>query len=228
MFSSGFQLHAIVDVDAAARAGWAAGALARACLDGGARLLQIRAKTLASGPLLELCEEVVRDARAAGAAVIVNDRVDIARLSAAAGVHVGQDDLPPAAARAQLGEAAIIGLSTHSVMQARDALAQPVGYIAVGPVFGTATKDTGYTAVGLDLVRAVADLAGTVPVVAIGGITLATVPSVIAAGASGVAVISDLLATGDPAGRVRAYLQCLTDIAYSPRASTRTPSMEDS
>lgn len=188
-------------------------------MDGGARLIQVRAKDLASGPLLELCDEIVRDAQACGAAVIVNDRVDVARLCGAAGVHVGQQDLPPAVAREQLGAEAMVGFSTHSMAQAEAALAQPVSYIAVGPVFGTRTKDTGYSAVGLDLVRAVAALAGERPVVAIGGITLDTAASVIEAGAASVAVITDLLVGGDPVARTRAYLQCLTDIAYSRRAS---------
>jgi thiamine-phosphate pyrophosphorylase len=212
-------LHAIVDVDAAGRAGWTAIDLARACLDGGARLLQVRAKELPSGPFLELCDRIVQTASAFDAAVIVNDRVDMARLAGASGVHVGQDDLPPDAARAQLGADAVIGYSTHNVAQVRAALTLPVNYIAVGPVFGTSTKDTGYTAVGLELVSAAARLAGAMPIVAIGGITIDNVVSVIESGASGVAVISDLLATGDPAGRTRAYLQALADIAYSRRTA---------
>lgn len=214
-----FPLQSIVDVDVAGRAGWAPADLARAYMDGGARLIQVRAKGLASGPLLELCDRIVQDARACGAAVIVNDRVDVARLSGAAGVHLGQDDLPPDAARVQLGPEALVGYSTHSVAQAEASLMMPVSYIAVGPVFGTRTKDTGYTAVGLDLVRAVCRLAGATPVVAIGGVTLETAPAAIEAGAASVAVISDLLTGGDPVARVRAYLQCLTDIAYSRKAS---------
>jgi thiamine-phosphate pyrophosphorylase len=223
VFSSRFVLHAIVDVDVAARAGWAPAALARAYMDGGARLIQVRAKTMASGALLELCDEIVRDGRGCGASIIVNDRVDVARMSGAAGVHVGQEDLPPAAARSQLGPEAMVGFSTHSVPQAEAALQLPVSYVAVGPVFGTYTKDTGYSAVGLELVRAVSRLAGPMPVVAIGGVTLDNAASAIEAGASSVAVISGLLATGDPAGRTRAYLQCLTDIAYSRRQSGRPP-----
>lgn len=195
----------------AAAAGWQPVDLARAFLAGGATLIQIRAKTLASGPLLGLCDAVVAAAAAAGARVVVNDRVDLARLSGAAGVHVGQDDLPPADARTLLGPGAIIGYSTHSVAQIAQALREPVSYIAVGPVFGTRTKDTGYDAVGLDLVRAARAAAGETPVVAIGGITLATAASVLAAGATSVAVISDLLAGGDPAARVASYNRLLAD-----------------
>ena len=205
-FSSRFQ--AILDVESAERAGRAPLDLARAFLDGGARFIQVRAKTLASGPFLDLCDAVVRLGAACQATVIVNDRVDLARLSGAAGVHVGQDDLPVAAARTILGQDALVGSSTHSLDQVMRALATPVSYIAVGPVFGTRTKDTGYDAVGLDLVRAAVARCGKVPVVAIGGITLETAPSVIAAGASCVAVISDLVA-GDPAERVRRFVTSL-------------------
>jgi thiamine-phosphate pyrophosphorylase len=131
-------------------------------------------------------------------------------LASAAGVHVGQDDMPVAEARALVGKRAIVGVSTHSVAQATAALDQPVSYIAVGPVFGTATKDTGYDAVGLAVVRTVSDLARqrNIPVVAIGGITLETAPSVLDAGAASVCVISDLL-KGDPLVRARQYLAVL-------------------
>ena len=202
-------LQAILDVDSAERAGHAPVDLARAFFDGGARFLQIRAKQLPSSRFLELCDEVVRLAVPYGATVIVNDRADLARLSGAAGVHVGQDDLPPAAVRHIVGNTAIVGCSTHDVRQVQGASREPVTYIAVGPVFGTRTKNTGYDAVGLELVRTAHRLAAGVPIVAIGGITLDTAPSMIAAGAACVAVISDLLAGGDVAGRVRAYLAVL-------------------
>jgi thiamine-phosphate pyrophosphorylase len=200
-------LHAIVDVDVCRNAGWAPIDLVRALLDGGARLIQLRAKTMDSGPFLELAEAAVQLAATAGGHVIVNDRVDIARLSNAAGVHVGQEDLSPAHARAQLGPDAIVGYSTHSVPQIEEALRQPLSYLAVGPIFGTRTKDTGYSAVGLQLVAAAVRLAGELPVVAIGGITLDNARSVFEAGATSVAVISDLISTGDPAERTRSYLQ---------------------
>jgi thiamine-phosphate pyrophosphorylase len=203
------RLQAIVDVDAAGRAGWAPRDLARAFLDGGARVLQVRAKQMPSGRLLELCDEVVTLASAHDAIVIVNDRVDVARLSGAQGVHVGQDDVPPSAARAQLGPEAIVGYSTHTLAQVEGALPLPVSYIAVGPIFGTTTKETGYDAVGVELVAGAVARASGRPIVAIGGITLDTAPAVIAAGASCVAVISDLLAGGDPVTRVRRYIDVL-------------------
>jgi thiamine-phosphate pyrophosphorylase len=203
------RLHAIVDVDAAERAGWAPLDLARAFFAAGASLVQIRAKHLPSSSFLDLSDRVVEMAAAAGRSVIVNDRADIARMSQTAGVHVGQDDLQPRDARAIVGPDAIVGYSTHTIEQVRAACTEPVSYIAVGPVFGTSTKDTGYQAVGLDLVSAAARAAGPIPIVAIGGIKLENARSVLDAGAAAVAVISDLLTNGDPQGRIAAYVQAL-------------------
>jgi thiamine-phosphate pyrophosphorylase len=183
--------------------------VARAYLDGGARLLQVRGKNLASGPLFDLCNSIVALAVSSNARVIINDRADLARMSGAAGVHVGQDDLPPFHARRLVGNEAIVGLSTHTVAQVQAALREPITYIAVGPVFGTHTKDTGYEKVGLDFVSAAARLSGGVPVVAIGGITVLNARSVIDAGAAAVAIIGDLLATSDPRGRVQAFVRAL-------------------
>ncbi len=188
-------------------------ALAQKYVSGGARFLQLRAKTAASGAFLEMCDAVIAAGRPLGAMVIVNDRADLAALSRADGVHVGQDDLVPADARRLVGGAAIVGLSTHSIEQARAAARAPVDYIAVGPVFGTRTKESAYTAVGTRLVsevRAMLDSEGVAkPIVAIGGITLEQAPDVIGAGAACVAVISDLLSSGDPEARVRDFVEAL-------------------
>jgi thiamine-phosphate pyrophosphorylase len=194
------------------RSGWALPALADAYLAGGARFIQIRCKHLASRAFLDICEDVVARARPSGALIIVNDRADIARISAAGGVHLGQEDLDPGSARTILGGDAVIGLSTHSREHVRAARATPINYVAVGPIFGTLTKDTGYSAVGTALVSEAAailrDGPGT-PIVAIGGITLDNARDVIRAGATSVAVISDLLSTGNPEARVREYLRRL-------------------
>ena len=207
-------LTAIVDADVTAASGWTVPDAARACLDGGARFLQVRAKHVPSHAFLELCDAVVRAAVPYGAAVLVNDRPDIARLAGAAGVHVGHDDLPVSGARCLLGASAIVGLSTHTREQIAAARAEPVNYLAVGPIFGSRTKDTGYDAVGLNLVQfAAAGGDPAVPVVAIGGITLDRAPQVLAAGAASVAVIGDLFATGDPQARTRQYLARLGDVA---------------
>jgi thiamine-phosphate pyrophosphorylase len=205
-------LYAILDADAAANAGWTLIDLASAYLAGGARFLQVRAKKAASGWLLDTTAAIVERARTCDAIVIVNDRTDVARLAGADGVHLGQEDLGPAAARALVGGQAIVGLSTHTPAQVDAALAQPISYLAIGPVFRTSTKATGYEAVGLDRVRHAASRARTrqLPVVAIGGITLESAAEVIQAGATSVAVIGDLLSTGDPEGRVRSYLDRLS------------------
>lgn len=204
-------LHAILDVEAAGAAGWQPLDLAAAFLRGNARFIQVRAKSLGSGELLDLVQAVLPIARAANCTVIVNDRVDLAKLAGADGVHVGQDDLPPAEARALLGPDAVIGFSTHTPEQIDAAIREPISYLAIGPVFGTTTKATGYEAVGLERVRLAVEKArwlpssgGSLPVVAIGGITLENAPAVMAAGASQVAVISDLLVS-DPEARVRRY-----------------------
>ncbi len=177
-----------------------------ACLRGGARLLQVRWKQGNTSAFLSLADQIVRVARVHGARVIVNDRADIARMADADGVHVGQEDLEVEAARAVVGEHAIVGLSTHTREQVDAALSTSASYVAVGPIFTTATKDTGYDARGLDLV-AYASGRGK-PIVAIGGITLERAPDVIAAGAAAVAVISDLL-TDDIEQRVRAFVSAL-------------------
>jgi thiamine-phosphate pyrophosphorylase len=198
-------------VDVSVRAGWPPSELARACLDGGATCIQLRAKTLSSDRFLALCDDVVDAAARYGAQVIVNDRTDLARMAGASGVHVGQDDLPPEAVRALLGSDAIVGYSTHSVAQIDEAVRQSVNYIAVGPVFRTQTKDTGYEDVGVSLVAEAVRRSRGLPVVAIGGITLDTAAAVWAAGATSVAIISDLLTGGDPRARVASYNRLASD-----------------
>jgi thiamine-phosphate pyrophosphorylase len=202
------KLYTIVDVDVCARAGWAPRELARAYLAGGARLLQLRAKELGGAAFRDLATAMVDDARGAGGLVVVNDRADIAALSGAAGVHVGQDDLPADDVRRIVGADAIVGLSTHTRAQLTAARALPISYVAIGPVFGTSTKATGYDAVGLEMIREAHALASpyNIPVVAIGGITLERVTSVWAAGAASAAVITDLV-TDDPAARVAEFVR---------------------
>jgi len=158
---------------------------------------------------VDLAATIVELARPGGAVVVVNDRADIARIARADGVHVGQTDLPPADVRQIVGGDAVVGLSTHTLEQMNAAVREPVTYVAIGPVFGTTSKATGYDAVGLDMVRSAAASAKSrgLPLVAIGGITLATARSVIDAGATSVAIIGDLLSTGNPEARIREFLQ---------------------
>ena len=199
-------VYPIIDGDVCAQRGHDPVALAEACLRGGARVLQLRAKQTAGAAILALADALVAAAGRWDALLIVNDRADIARMSAAAGVHVGQDDLPVEDVRRILPAPAVVGLSTHDTHQLEVALRSTADYVAVGPIYDTTTKDTGYGARGLDLIRAAAGRGK--PVVAIGGITLERAADVAAAGAAALAVISDLL-VGDPEARVRAYLQAL-------------------
>jgi thiamine-phosphate pyrophosphorylase len=198
-----FRFYPIIDTQICGARGLDPCAIAAACFRGGARLLQLRVKSWSSAAWLALADSVVSEARRWRATVVVNDRADIARMAAAGGVHVGQDDLPPDVAAVVLGDG-IVGLSTHDRAQVDEALRSTADYLAVGPVYGTATKDTGYTARGLDLVRYAANRGK--PVVAIGGMTLDRAPGVIGAGAAAVAVISDLVDHGDPEARAREYL----------------------
>jgi thiamine-phosphate pyrophosphorylase len=154
-------------------------------------------------------------ARERSAQVVVNDRADIAAMSKSDGVHVGQEDLSVADVRAIVGRSAIVGLSTHTPEQLDRGLETDASYVAVGPIFGTTTKATGYDARGLDLVAAAAGRGK--PIVAIGGITLANAASVMSAGASAVAVITDLLPSGDYEDivrRVRAFVSALPALPF--------------
>lgn len=200
-------LYAVVDHRIATQHGWRVCDLARAYLAGGARLLQIRATDVASGAFLAWCDEVIRDATDVGAQVIVNDRADIAAVAGAAGVHLGQSDLSPDVARRMGPANMMVGLSTHTRLQLDLSTTVAVDYVAVGPVYQTRTKETGYTAVGLDLVTYASRLKPERPVVAIGGVTLERVEAVMSAGATSVAVISDLLTGGDPTRRVADYVR---------------------
>ena len=204
------KLYAIVDADTCAAAGRAPIDVARAFLGAGARVLQLRFKGMAGGAFLDLARTILEDANLAGATIIINDRADVTALSHAPGLHLGQTDLPPADARAVVGPSAILGLSTHTREQWEQAVREPIDYAAIGPVFGSATKQTGYDAIGLAAVREMshATTAHGLPAVAIGGITIENAASVIEAGAASVAVISDLL-KGDPEARCRDFIQAL-------------------
>ena len=205
-------LNAIIDVEAAARCGWPPIDLAHAFIKGGARFLQFRAKSMSGDVFLATASAIVELAHRHQSRVIINDRADIARLIGADGVHVGQEDLPPAAVRALVGKEVMVGLSTHTLEQVEQAVRQAVTYVAIGPVFDTMSKDTGYASIGLDTVREAAGRAAArgLPLVAIGGITADNAASVLDAGAASVAVIGDLLSTRDPEARVRAFLDRLS------------------
>ena len=177
-------------------------------IEAGARLFQYRNKTAPARELLQATQALGVTARQEGGSFLVNDRPDIARLAWANGVHVGQDDLDVAAARAIVGLEAIVGISTHNMEQFKAAADTDADYIAVGPVFETRSKEKPDPVVGLALIREARRLTSK-PIVAIGGITLDRAAEVIAAGADSVAVISDILAAKNPAARVKQYLEIL-------------------
>ena len=180
-------------------------ALAETLLAGGARCLQLRWKPAAPCDVLDAARAIRPLAHAVGALLLVNDRPDLAVLAGADGVHLGQDDLPLAAARRVLGPGRIVGLSTHDPEQARRAAAAGADYIAVGPVYATTSKVNALTPRGPDLVRA-ARAVVPCPLVAIGGIDAASAPDVIAAGADAVAMIGALVRAPDPGTAVREVL----------------------
>ena len=181
----------------------------RRLIAGGATLIQLREKNAPAGEFYDAAVESIAFAREHGVKIVINDRVDIAVASGADGVHLGQDDLPPDQARRLLGERAVIGFSTHSVEQAREAIGLPVDYIAIGPIFGTTTKDNPDPVVGLEGLIAVREAIGEFPLVAIGGITQANTRTVLNAGANSVAIISGLLRDS---GEIESAMRYLNDL----------------
>lgn len=174
-------------------------------LMGGAKIIQLRAKEMAANEFLKLASEIRQLSRAASSLFIVNDRVDIALAAQADGVHLGQEDLPLDVARKLMGKEKIIGLSTHDLAQAQEAERGGADYIGFGPIFGTSTKETGYSPRGLAMLKEIRQ-AVKIPIVAIGGITEDNVSQVWAAGADAAAIISDLMGADDVAAKVRRIL----------------------
>ncbi len=160
--------------------------------DAGVKWVQLRGKSVSSKTLFDQCCRLVALARPRSLKIIVNDRADLAWLSGADGVHLGQDDLPCAEARKILGAEAIIGLSTHGLDQARQAESSVADYVAIGPVFPTQSKDDPEPVVNWSELRAIRESV-TKPLIAIGGITLENVRPLFALGVDSVAVIRNLL-----------------------------------
>ncbi|HEY8559469.1 MAG TPA: thiamine phosphate synthase [Pyrinomonadaceae bacterium] len=160
---------------------------------GGARFIQLREKHASPKDFYADAQAALTIARRHSAKIIINDRADIALALGADGVHLGQDDLPPAAARRILGEKTIIGYSTHNVSQAIEAAEMPIDYVAIGPVFTTQTKDNPDALVGVRGVREVSAAIGDLPLVAIGGISFENCRAVFEAGADSLAIIKSVL-----------------------------------
>ena len=185
--------------------------LAQQLCAGGARLLQLRVKQQPTRDFVSLATAVQRICRRSRCTLIINDRLDVALAVGADGVHLGQEDLPLTAARKVFGGEKIIGVSTHTAQQALSAEQAGADYIGFGPLFGTTTKATGYTARGLGQLQEVRQQV-RIPIVAIGGITAERAPAVLRAGADAVALISDIVLAPDIQYRVRTLLRQLDSL----------------
>jgi len=191
--------------------------LAVTLANAGVGIIQYRNKHATARSLLEVSTQISRALAKTSARFVVNDRADIARLSGANGVHVGQDDLPVEDARAiaqqvksqsertVASEKFWVGISTHTLEQVRQAATTTADYIAIGPIFATTTKQNHEPIVGTDFIRQARQLTNK-PLVAIGGITVATADEVFRAGADSIAVARDLIRAKNPAGRAAEYL----------------------
>jgi thiamine-phosphate pyrophosphorylase len=181
----------------------------RRMIAGGAKLIQLREKHASPAEFYQAAEKAIEIAHSEGVKIIINDRVDIALALKADGVHLGQDDLPPAEARKVLGDKAIIGFSTHNMEQVRAALELPVDYLAFGPVFTTTTKENPDPVTGLELLALIRQALGDPPpkgLVAIGGINETNFRDVFAAGANSAAIISAVVSHPDSiSGRVKFF-----------------------
>lgn len=183
---------------------------AEALLEAGMRILQFRHKGPFTHEAFRVAEQVGLLCREAGALYIIDDRADIALLLDA-GVHVGQNDLSPRDVRTLVGPQAIVGYSTHNEEQMRAAAAEPVDYVAIGPVFSTASKLNPDPVLGVELLRRIRSLSDR-PLVAIGGITAENAVDVLAAGADSVALIAALVPEPCTKDRIRSTAEVLLDI----------------
>ena len=174
---------------------------------GGATFIQLREKSNSVRAFCTDAAEAISIARLAGAKVIINDRVDVALALGADGVHLGQADMPVAAARRLLGDDAIIGFSTHNLEQVKAALDLPINYLAFGPIFPTQSKRNPDPVAGLDALGIIKSLNSRLPVVAIGGLDKSNVVGVWSAGADSAAIISAIVAEpAQIASNVRDFL----------------------
>ena len=192
------RLYPIIDSALRSARGIEPANMARALVEGGVGIAQFRHKAVYTRDTFSQAEEIGRILHDAGVTYVINDRADIAMMAGADGVHVGQDDLPPSAVRRIVGPSMWVGYSTHNEKQLRESDGEPVDYLAIGPIFGTASKENPDPTVGLDELVRLRALTSK-PLVAIGGITRANAREVLDAGADSVAVISDLLADDLPA-----------------------------
>jgi thiamine-phosphate pyrophosphorylase len=202
------RFYPILDTEAALRRGIDPLSAASEILDAGARILQFRHKGFLSREAFGWLERIAGLTAVSGATLVINDRSDLAKLFGAA-LHLGQDDLPPSVARRVVGANAMVGFSTHNDVQLRAACAEPADYLALGPLYGTVTKENPDPTVGLDQLRRLRPLSNR-PLVAIGGITRANARLALEAGADSVAVIGDLFPQdGNVRARTEEWLRLL-------------------
>lgn len=202
-----------VIIDRASSRGRDLAELTAAAIRGGADVIQLRDKQASARALLREATRLLTLTRAAGLPLILNDRADVARAAGADGVHLGQEDLPLAAAREELGPKALIGVSTHSRAQAMEAQAAGADYIGFGPIFPTPTKPD-YGSIGTGLIREVAARV-RVPIVCIGGIDVTNLDDVLRAGARCVAVVRAVCGAADPEAAARALKQRLMKFPHA-------------
>jgi thiamine-phosphate pyrophosphorylase len=182
----------------------------RAAIDNGATLVQVRDKNLDARPMLELGRSLLLHLRPAGIKLIVNDRIDVAQILDADGVHIGQQDIPYPEARRLLGPAKIIGVSVGSEAEAREAAGWDVDYVGVGPVYPTATKPDAGLALGPDETARLARISGH-RAVAIGGIDSANAAALYAVGMEGIATISAICSARDPGVATRRLVRLMQE-----------------
>jgi thiamine-phosphate pyrophosphorylase len=203
------RFYPILDTEVALRRGVDPVKAAEQILEGGARILQFRHKRFLSREAFRWLEQIADLARTNAVPLVINDRADLAQLFGA-GLHLGQDDLLPSIARRVVGPDAAVGYSTHNEAQLRSADGEPADYLALGPIFGTVTKENPDPTVGLDELRRLRPLSNR-PLAAIGGITRGNARQVLDAGADSVAVIGDLFPDdGRIAARTKDWLHALS------------------
>ena len=194
-------VHVLVDDDP--RWKWSPLEQTRFACSGGASVVQLRAKFLHDQEIVELGYRIREETRKAGIRFVMNDRFDLALACEADAVHLGQTDLAPNAIPETIRRRLQVGRSTHTLEQAHIAMNEEADYIALGPVFGTQSKESEYDQRGLSTLREIVAAVAPRPVVAIGGITRDNLASVLETGARGAAVISAVTQANDPTDAVK-------------------------
>ena len=189
-----YSLYLVADADYGA--GRDLPGLVEAAVDGGVTLVQLRGKSLAAGPFVELGRALAARRAPRGVPFLVNDPAEVARACGAVGVHLGQDDMPVAEARRLLGPGATIGVSVNTAAEARRAEREGADYVGAGPAYATSTKPTELAILGPEGIGLIAR-ATALPVVAIGGIDVGRAGELASAGARGIAVVSAILGAPD-------------------------------